>query len=191
MEFIKPVAAFLKQHGYRKRGNTFSLSRDENLGMINFQQSTSNTKASGRFTINIGIWSAVLSRMDRWRNADVNPGIIDCQWSCRLSSLMPEQTDLWWDLNISAAEVTALLERYAFPVLDRYISDKALTEYWLNGGYAVTTEWMRLVHLTTLLKVHGDERYAAVAAEFLEYATTQRKRMDAEEHLAILKKHNF
>ncbi|OJW34944.1 MAG: hypothetical protein BGO54_06565 [Sphingobacteriales bacterium 46-32] len=47
-DLLKAVEIFLKQEGLTKKGNTYYLAKDGNLGVINFQRSRDMIEGGGR-----------------------------------------------------------------------------------------------------------------------------------------------
>lgn len=95
-ESIRPA---LKAQGFRKNGQTFAVFESGNWGIVNFQRSTSSTNQLVKFTVNLGVASARLSRLSpaEWRRHPAR--IDDCDWQPRLGLLMPNADDLWWVLD--------------------------------------------------------------------------------------------
>lgn len=189
---LKAAAILLKAEGFKKKGNTFSLFIAGNLAMLNFQKSNSSTKESVKFTINLGIQSAVLAKVlneDPKRNSDIT----SCHWNIRIGSLLPQQQDLWWTLNNSNSpmpeiekDVMAMLTGLILPVLKQRASDHHLIEAWLNAGMTGTTEYMRYVYLTILLREYKDERLPKLVNDFRSWSTGRSIEYAAKIHLQEL-----
>ena len=48
---------------FKKKGNNLYIKINQNYGIVSFQKSTYSTKETIKFTINIGIYSKVLSEL--------------------------------------------------------------------------------------------------------------------------------
>jgi len=92
---LSEINKILKPLNYKKRGETFFYTKDNNIGIIDFQKSRSNNAATTMFTINLGVYSSTLKVFDR-EGLDSKPVISDCHWRKRIGFLLPKKQDYWW-----------------------------------------------------------------------------------------------
>lgn len=168
-ELIRPV---LRTQGFRKSGQTFPVFESGNWGIVNFQRSTSSTSLAVKFTINLGVASARLSRLSpaEWRRRP--PRIYDCDWQPRLGLLMPDVDDRWWVLDdhsspeTLADEVIQALMAYGLPAMRGVLADEGLRDLYLSGHGGWLTNRQRLDRVVRLVRQIGpQERLPELLAE--------------------------
>lgn len=135
---LNSLGDFLKKRGFKKRGKlTWQLVLNDNLALISLQ---SNVSESGfvRLTVNLGVVSKklvqVLKGIDFFHKGE--PGLSEQAVQTRLGMLMPEKSDLWWEVtedNVNS--VTEVIESaligYGLPYLEDKSKDGNLLEHWL------------------------------------------------------------
>ena len=89
------IAPKLTARGYQRSGQGFYLGVSGNWGVINFQRSTSSTRDAVRFTINLGVSSARLTRYLSPAQEGRKPSIWDRHWRERIGWLLPARQDVW------------------------------------------------------------------------------------------------
>ena len=166
-QFLKSLNPILKQAGFSQSHSNFRHRADDNWAVINFQRSSSSTTVTPRFTINLGIYSAVLAKIFpsfRMRtDASLKPLVIDSHWRLRVGDLLPQNKDVWWQftsdpMESCREEVDEYLTTLVIPTLQQYSSDAALRELWATGSLlGVDSEIVRLEYLSLLAKVYGTE----------------------------------
>ncbi len=168
------ISVSLKPIGFSKKGNSFYLTKEGNLGIINFQKSIDSTKTLLKFTINVGICSGKLhSLLDTGIEAS-KIGILQCHLNYRIGYLK-SQKDEWFTLHdlTDVLELSTLLSKilidHAVPFINNYIADSDLQKLWLQGNGAGLTPYQRYRYLTAMLKINKSEKFDAVVAEFIEY----------------------
>jgi hypothetical protein len=120
---IKPL---LQARGFRKKASLFWRDNGDVIDVITVQRSQWNDPTSGRFTVNLGLyWKHIQALVDR---AVPLPREYNCTVQTRIGGLLPERTDLWWevsgaDLSAVAHDVSEKLRRYGLP--------------WLEDGHTV------------------------------------------------------
>ena len=130
------VLAALRPLRFVKRGLIFTRTVHDVSHLVQIQKSMSSTKECIRFTINLGVWAAIL---DIRANATV--GIGDAQWRVRIGETLPAPHDLWWSAGTleeamaASTSVTDHLLRFGIPALDALSSTDDLKRYWQSGGY--------------------------------------------------------
>lgn len=126
---IKPL---LQERGFRKRASLFWRDNGDVIDVITIQKSQWNDSTSARFTINLGLyWKQVQALVDR---AVPLPREYDCTVQTRIGGLLPERTDLWWEVadsevSVVARDVTEKLEQYGLPWLENGHTIERTMEY--------------------------------------------------------------
>jgi len=161
-EVIKTLTPLLRQKGLTKKGNNYYLELDKNYGIVNFQKGRDSTKDVTFFTINFGVYSDVLGRLQNGNNDLVKRDIGQCQWEARVGMFMPESPDHWWKIVDSdnvrdiVSNLIEILQTIVIPEITKRLSDEDLINSWINENYAGTTEIGRFKYLTTLLNKKKD-----------------------------------
>lgn len=189
-ELIKTVTPLLKQMGFNKKGNNFYLEAGKNYGVINFQKSRDSTKDVVLFTINFGVYSNVLGRLQYGYSDSAKPEVEQCHWQSRVGNFMPGSPDYWWNVNISdtlssiISNVVEVVQNIVVPELNKRLSDEGLINSWMNESYSGTTEIDRFKYLTTLLKEKGDfDTLNQVVETFMQQSKGKPNASRAIEHL--------
>jgi hypothetical protein len=149
---------YLESKGFRGATDIFRRQYDRNWGLISFQKSVRSDQDAVVFTVNVGTISRRLYEFDGYHVAIDTLRDEHCHWRERLGYLMPERRDIWWTLDRSsnvdelASGLVRLIDRYAIPEMQRYVSDEQLTELWLTGCSPGITDLVRLEHLSVMLK---------------------------------------
>lgn len=189
-ELIKELSPLLKQTGFNKKGNNFYLEAGKNYGVVNLQKSRESTKDIVRFTINFGIYSDALGRLQYDYNNSAKPEVEQCHWEARVGSFMPGSPDYWWNVSISdnlssiTSNVMETVQSIIVPEINKRLSDEGLINSWMNDSYAGTTEIGRFKYLTTLLKAKGDfDTLNQVVETFMQQSKGKPNASRAMEHL--------
>jgi hypothetical protein len=194
---IKEISPSLKQIGFIRNGNSFYLKYDKNYGIINFQKSRDSTESLISFTINFGIYSAILGHLPDDYNDSTKPKVEQCQWWARVGMFMPDQPDCdyWWKISTSDSDnldkiilnVKEAIQNFVIPELNKRLSDEELIKCWLEEEYAGTTEVGRFKYLTTLLKAKGENDILNdVVEKFMLQSKGKPDKLIAKEHLKDL-----
>ncbi len=174
-ELINLVWDKLKIYGFTKKGDCFYLNKSDNWAVVDFQKSKGNSKQDILFTINLGISSTILRSFAK-DDLSIKPKIEDCHWRKRIGFIMPEKKDRWWNItndsqvNLFSAELIEVIESYAIPELEKYISDESLEHHWMSGQSEGLTELQRCIYLITLLKEKGRTNVLNVVNELKEFS---------------------
>lgn len=161
-ELITTLTPLLKQMGFNKKANSFYLELNKNYGIVNFQKSRESTKEIISFTINFGVYSDVLGKLEYDYNNSAKPSVEQCHWQSRVGSFMPDSSDYWWKVNISddlnniTTNVAKVVQNVIIPEINKRMSDEGLISCWMNETFAGTTAIGRFKYLTTLLKEKGE-----------------------------------
>ncbi len=167
-QFRKSLKPTLEQAGFSQSHSHFRRQVDENWVLLHFQRSSSSIPSAPHFTINLGVYSAVLATVFpslRMRSEPtIKPLEIDSHWRVRVGQLLPTPRDIWWSFTAESfapciEDVQYHLTTYAIPTLQHYSSDVALRELWATGSQiGLDSEVVRLEYLSLLAKVYGTEK---------------------------------
>lgn len=190
---IKEISPSLKQIGFIRSSNSFYLKYDKNYGIINFQKSRNSTESLISFTVNFGVYSAILGHFLDGYGGLTKPKVEQCQWEARVGSFMPNQPDYWWNIKDSdnldkiITNIMEAIQNYVLPELSKRLSDEGLIKCWLEEKYAGTTEVGRFKYLTTLLKAKGkNDVLKDVIENFMLQSKGKPDGLIAKEHLKDL-----
>lgn len=155
---LKATTQLLRPLGFKRRGSTLRLVRNDVSGLINFQRSSWSSREEIRFTINVGVvYGTLLARrvaLDRALECDAHV------WG-RLCSLSHRGQDHWWtiipstDIAGLSAEVASEVSRYALPVIEKYLEPRMLLESLDSGLAPGLTRRVRIDHLARLKAACG------------------------------------
>ncbi len=143
----------LKPLGFRKYGNSFSVTRGDALLFIQLQSSTRTTHDTLTVTVNLGIISIPLSKKQGFRT---HPNILDSHWKERIGRFLPEPQDKWWIVRTMAEAVTAgdeivaILQASGLPTMNSLASTQQLRELWETGHCPGLTDFQRRRYLALL-----------------------------------------
>jgi hypothetical protein len=185
------VNSNLKSLGYKKSGATFYYRKDNNLGIIEFQKSRSNTAAASLFTINLGIYSGSLQVFDRI-DLKSKPTISDCHWRKRIGYLLPQKQDYWWQIDDNTSltglitEITNILKELAIPEIQKYIADESLEKSWMAGVSEGLTEQQMYLYLIALLKTYNKNSFRDKVEELKKFSKGKSFEHNIKEYLVKL-----
>lgn len=189
-ELINALNPLLKQMKFAKKGNSFYLEANKNYGVVNFQKSRESTKELVSFTINFGVYSNILGRLQYGYSESIKPEVEQCHWQSRVGNFMPDSPDYWWKLNMSddlnsiASNVMDVVQNIIVSEINKRLSDEGLINCWMNEAFAGTTEIGRFKYLTTLLKAKGDfHTLHQVVETFMQHSKGKPNASIASEHL--------
>jgi Domain of unknown function (DUF4304) len=153
-ELVKAVGEKLKPLGYSRRGQVFRIIANNNCGLISFQRSTSNTKDSISFTINLGVicgylWDVTIPQLK-------DAQIVDAHLSQRIGHLLPEHQDKWWQISSLvnfeqlSGEIVDLVSSKAVPYISNFFNTNSICALWESGKSPGLTEFQRVQFLSKL-----------------------------------------
>ena len=122
------LAPLLKQQGFSKSGRNFHRLTGAVWQVVNVQASQGNSDASGKFTINVGVYVPQVAVLAGQAPIAGKPKEYDCTDRERLGELMPGGADHWWallpstDLAALAAQVSEAVSVYGLPWLEAQAS---------------------------------------------------------------------
>lgn len=138
-DFVSPV---MKAAGYRKTARNWHSDSGRAVKVVNVQGSAWNSRDRSQFTVNLGIWfpeaESLAGSPDR---PNRTPPEYQCTVRQRIGHLMPEERDVWWELEPQVElrsigdEVTAAIVNYALPWLSRCSDPLAAFDYLRSRGH--------------------------------------------------------
>ena len=189
-EIIKSITPFLKEKGYRKKGNTFFINPDKNYGIINFQKSQDSHRDEIKFTINFGVYSNLLGQIVDfdYDNSEV-PDVWACQWLVRIGDFMLNQPDFWWqiqagdDFSEIISNIIDNIQNIILPEISKRLTDEDLMNSLIKGDFISSTVVETFKYLTIFLKAKGDiEALNEVVETFIQQP-------DGKKYYDIVKEH--
>lgn len=185
---IHPV---LKVQGFRRKGRTWNRLADDVIQVIDIQASQWNEGDSGRFTVNLGIFSQAVYEIVWGREPPSFVKVSDCMISCRIgtlidcadpkeASLKSEQREKWWtfdqatNLDELGKEVIELIVRCGLEVLNVYGSvGKAKQLLRRYSGSREATPWdhinLAIIDAQQGNKIAAKERLTWVSSHYDAY----------------------
>lgn len=150
---LTQLHTLLKPMGFRKKGQYFSMDKNDTVLFVQLQSSSKSTKDRLVVTINLGIFSRTVAE----RLGDTHePNIVDAHWRERIGRFMPAGTDKWWDIqsqrdaDLCAAEITSIVRDKALPQMLSLAATEKLKAYWEQGNSTSLTQHMRQEYLKVL-----------------------------------------
>lgn len=139
------VAEILDKHGFQKRGkHMFARLCDDLIYIVLLNQGRKSANMQDKITVDIGIfsvWLANIAGRQALESSAYLPGMLisDCHWSERIGYLMPNNDDVWWDIDTlenavaSCSQITHAIQEYCLPQFNRFTSVSDLIESWKRG----------------------------------------------------------
>jgi hypothetical protein len=171
-DYCAPV---LKPLGFRRASPHFWRASTNGLHQsINFQASAWGTHDSGSITINLGVSSPALSMAISERIAKPGTGLWPVQ--ARIGSLMPENRDVWWDIDrqtdiaLLGVEILKIVVSYGVPFLECYGTAHVFDDHLLSryNGHSIGKFPLALVRATLAVQLGDKDRAAILLREQLE-----------------------
>ena len=165
------LAPLLKQQGFSKSGRNFHRLSGKAWQVVNVQASQGNSDASGKFTINVGVYVPEVAVLAGQAPIAGKPKEYECTVRERMGELMPGGADHWWallpstDLAVVATSVTQAVTAYGLP--------------WLEAHASVEQVAQALASQPSVMSAA-----AALAAGDRDEAVKRIKRMEAERPMA-------
>jgi hypothetical protein len=158
---LEKIQAVLEPHGFHKKGATFTRTiGDDMILLVNLQKSRSSDSRSVRATVNLGVFSFVVSRdctrPELWSRSLNYPSVWDCHWRERIGFLMPQKSDRWWEAQSveeaarAGEEIAAALTLHGLPALGEVASTDRLRALWERGNSPGLTDKQREEYLVAL-----------------------------------------
>lgn len=150
---IEEVGENLKPLGFRRKGPTFRMVRNNMCGVIQFQFSTKCDESQVVFAINVGVVCGdLLERRVKFTASRA----MDAHLRMRLSELGPAGEEEWWRMdrrtmpgNLSNS-IHSRIREEAVPFIERYMTPEAMIAFWEAGGNRGLTQRTRDDNLARL-----------------------------------------
>ncbi|MBA4501102.1 DUF4304 domain-containing protein [Marinobacterium marinum] len=126
------LSKIMKENGFKKSGRTFLKKVEDGWHIVNVQSSSGNLGVDGKFSVNLGIISNVISEKSGLK-IPLKPKEYDSTVRERLGILV-HGNDYWWDISDDtdilnlANEISENMSRYGFPWLQNYSSIKNISD---------------------------------------------------------------
>lgn len=156
--FIKSQFIGYANAGFKKKGDSFIRKNEFYWQIVNWQKSKDSTKDVIKFTLNIGVHSVVLSKIEE-DNFEQRPDIWSCHYRQRVGFLMPILQDFWWNFSLSAPAVSLndefgkLLNEIILPFFEEFSEPDSLLRIWKSGISPGQTDFKRLKYIDLLARV--------------------------------------
>jgi hypothetical protein len=129
------LAPSLRQAGFRRNGMSFHRLDGEALHVVNVQSSQWNSRASGKFTINVAVDFADVTKLLPGRQPmPTIPKEYCCVLRMRVGNLMPDNRDHWWTVTPETqdehltAELMTVWTDYIAPWLEKFRTVSSIAE---------------------------------------------------------------
>jgi hypothetical protein len=93
------LAPLLKQNGFKKKARNFYRVHSDRTDVINIQASQGNEGLGGNFTVNVGVYFPVISKLTGAPPVKNQPKEYDCTIRERIGLITKENKDTWWEIN--------------------------------------------------------------------------------------------
>ncbi len=187
------IGPYLKSRRFKQDKSAFKIIKNGNLGIIDFQKSRNSTESTIIFTVNLAVVLRTIYEFEGHHVSIDKLGEEQGHWRERLGYLMPEKTDVWWEIKESidvkqlASLLIKLIEEYGIKALMKYIKDGNLLELWLTDEAPGLTEMQRLEYLSVLLKSMGrNEMLSRVVRGLRELSSGKPVANSVEAHIRLL-----
>ncbi|HEX4762081.1 MAG TPA: DUF4304 domain-containing protein [Sphingomicrobium sp.] len=191
--FVADMAQMLKPAGFRKRANTFHWEARDSWSVLNVQKSQWSPANEKTVTINLGVASKPLLRLDLFGVGSREPPPENhCHWRIRLGRLM-DGLDVWWAIcdedsrRRTAGEISSAITSLACPLLTALSPRTELPRLCEVDGVFSPPDAIRK-HRIAMLAEAGDWPEALKLLEAIEddepgrqFRTALRRRYEAGE----------
>lgn len=153
---VSAVGEALEREGFQRQGFVFRLIKENNCGVVEFQQSVKSSEDVVLFTVNLGIVYGDLLSAGSFQIQKARA--IDAHLRVRVGMLLPDRPDKWWEINVSTdcdsliRELSALLLAEGSPYVKRYLDPEAVITLWESGQSPGLTAVQRNRFLTRLIE---------------------------------------
>lgn len=160
---LKGINACLREHGFRKAGQSFSRQSPDCWQVVSAQKSAYSSAEEKNFTINFGICPKAVLEFSG-RELERPPLYYTCPVRFRINRFIEDCKDKWWRVSdadsadAAIADVTSILNSKAMPFLDALRTNDQIIELYSSGsvlGFEIDRDEARLV-----LAAHGGQSSA-------------------------------
>ena len=142
---LKQLATVLEPAGYRQQGRTFVSDRDEVVLFVRLrrlaQPGGGERRLPAAYVLELGtLLKELAHRLGQPTHA---PRLTDAHWRDQLGWLLPEYGEDHWVVHdrdgarAAGEEMTAVVQRYVLPALERMSTTVGLVTTWATAGEAI------------------------------------------------------
>ncbi len=148
------IIEVLKPKHFKKTGNNFKFSNGDLTYYVGLQSSKYSTVSELTATLNIGIGSELLYRLEEKFITSHLRG----HFTKRIGDYLDHSADKWWTVNsiqtadVAANEIANIISNKVLDEFARIRTTEHLVDYWLHGNYAGLTEYQLNQYLLLLNK---------------------------------------
>jgi hypothetical protein len=135
------IKEVLKPRHFKKTGNNFKFSNGDLTYYVGLQSSTTSTATFLKATVNIGIGSELLYRLEEKYITSHLQG----HFSKRIGDYLEQPYDKWWTIDneeaatSAAHEIAEIIKDKVLVEFDRIKTTEDLVSYWKQDNYAGLT----------------------------------------------------
>lgn len=160
----RAISPWMRSHGYSRKGQTFVSWQNKTCASIRFQTSKWSEPSLYEFTVNIGVFSAIVFEFENEKTPVPRfPNEGYCHWRARLGELSPLGRDVWWSFRDSLEaervwdEIAGLLDTYALPLLRERATDAGFRDFLLQQWQRNPESVFAMKTLVVVLREMGPE----------------------------------
>jgi hypothetical protein len=148
------IKEVLKQRHFKKTGSNFRFSNGDLIYYVGLQSSTTSTATFLKVTVNIGIGSELLYRLEEKYITSHLQG----HFTKRIGNYLDKPYDKWWTVDngevatSAAQEITKIINDKVLSEFDVIKTTDDLVNYWKKGNYAGLTDYQLKEYLSLLNK---------------------------------------
>ncbi len=173
----KSIKPFLAEHGFTKKGLSFTRKTEKLIYIIQFQKSSGNSADHVMFYVNCSIYSTELAQI-QGKEALNDPQEVDCHFRARIGELTrsaPDRYEITSDRNMEQLTDDLLLHlNEVIRYFQTMTSARDIVDYYTSGPYLHLGEesfqWLlqsndiaaAQQYLQALREKHGEETRWAI-----------------------------
>lgn len=149
---LDKIEEILKPRQFRKGGQTFKHSNGDLIYYVDLQSSKFSTATELKVTINIGIGSELLYKLEGKTITSYLRG----HFSKRIGDYLSPAQDIWWTIidahiaTYAAEEIASIIANKVLSEFDKIKSTQDLIELWLKGICFGLSDYQRQEYLVML-----------------------------------------
>lgn len=146
------IKEVLKLQLFKKTGNNFKYSNGDLTYYIGLQSSSSSTSSFLKATVNIGIGSELLYRLE----GKYITSHLQGHFTKRIGNYLEPSQDKWWTIEYEEAatsaanEISKIINGKVIAEFERIKTTEDLVNYWNQGNYAGLTAYQLKEYLSLL-----------------------------------------
>ena len=157
---LDKIKEVLKQRHFKKSGQSFKYSNGDLTYYVDLQSSTSSTMTELKVTVNTGIASELLYRLEEKAITSHLRG----HFRKRIGDYLTLPRDTWWTVNdtetaiTTANEIANIIYKKVWIEFEQITSTEDLIELWLKGMCFGLSDYTRQEYLVMLNGAKEAER---------------------------------